>query len=237
MMSFEKSVNKSNNKISFLRIRNLPPAYFLFYFFVSHAPAKRFAFLSVWTLLFFLAFVVLPLIGVTLMNSVIFQNLVQASSNHMITPSIPSELTTNRWLFLPPLYYFLPFHILSFLLMTGGASSSIAVRITVAVPVVAAAAASLIYTWVGSLWARHTSCRKLRMISLKLTLFLYFKFYYVYLCISSPEWAVILNYILFWVKLISYWNFSKRTYWLTEFCKKFWIPTIVYFFLITSRNT
>lgn len=37
-MAFEKSVNKSNNKISFPRSRNLPPAYSPFYIFISHAP-------------------------------------------------------------------------------------------------------------------------------------------------------------------------------------------------------
>ena len=56
----------------------------------------------------FFSFMFLLLVGITPMNSVISQNLVQAprlQSSRMSTPSIPSELATNRWLSLLPLCY------------------------------------------------------------------------------------------------------------------------------------
>ena len=91
MMSFEKSVNKSSNKISFLGIRTFPPAYSVLHVYILCS--CRVIGFSVCVNSYSFSFVFLLLVGIAPVNSVISQNLVQAShlqSSRMSTPSIPS---------------------------------------------------------------------------------------------------------------------------------------------------
>lgn len=124
-------MHKSNNKISFPRIRNLPPAYCFtfFFFFASQASAE-------WLALLFVQIIFLSALCLCSCFWLEAPSYIQSSFKTLyrhpidnqatLTPSIPSELIPSALILLPPLYHFCSLYIL-FLFLTGFLRSSVVV--------------------------------------------------------------------------------------------------------------